>query len=369
MNSHIYIHTDGTHTKIGITTDLDKRMASYKTHNPNSRLYKDYSCSIDEARRVETAIKSIFKNKLSGAAKEWFEVKAEEMDKYVSTLLGKHDALEKRTLDILLPSMHGVKLTNEAWDIKQEIIKGIESSNISGKEIHAKKADLAEIFATNFDLGMPEHRLPENIIWYDHMCIDLNHAVASSSSVKKSVSHNITYLPNDSHVWQFYHLVKLSSGFNIAICTARVSMPYLEAIEADINKQEMVDIANEHGLYCTFHNEWSWHYPDATALVLYQPKIAVPTLLSLWEKSFRKWVIERKEMLIHEPFHDRDLLSKTIEDTVGDNAFPLDITTYEELMDKYLTPYVGIHEDEEYPFWMKEAYIYLIDKWKAKIGL
>lgn len=376
MSSFIYIHTDGINSKIGITTNLDKRMASYTTHNPNSRLYKKYECSLEESRQVEIAIKLIFKNKkLIGSAKEWFEVSADEMDSYVSNLLTKPSKNETRS------SMHGVRLTNDANDIKEKIISLLDDrSKLTGNpysdsykamakkiiaETVANKMKLAEIFAGKFSLGIPRHNLPENVVIIDSMGVDLNFALINSEAAQKAVKANYIELPHDDHVYNFYHLVSLSTGHYIAICTARVSMPYMKDDLSAKEKQEMVERANEYGLYCTFHNDWSWHSPDKTGLVLYEQKTPVSTTLKLWHKSFRKWLIERQEILKNESFLDLETLEKCINDAVHDNTFPLDIKTYDDLINKYLYPfwYITKDDEDEYSFFLKDAYIYLIEKW------
>lgn len=376
MSSFIYIHTDGINSKIGITTNLDKRMASYTTHNPTSQLYKKYQCSFEESRQVEIAIKHIFKNqKLIGSAKEWFEVSADEMDNYVSILLKKPSKNETR------PSMHGVRLTNDANDIKEKIISLLDDRNkLSGNpysdgykamsskiiaETIANKVKLAEIFASKFSLGIPKHNLPENVVIIDSMGVDLNHAIVNSEATQKAVKANYIELPHDDHVYNFYHLVSLSTGHYIAICSARVSMPYVKGDLSAKEKQEMVERAKEYGLYCTFHNDWSWHLPDKTGLILYEQKTPISTTLKLWDKSFRKWLIERQEILKNESFQDMETLEKCISDAVHDNTFPLDIKTYNDLISKYLYPfwYITNDDEDEYSFFMKDAYVYLIEKW------
>ena len=116
MTSHIYILTDGINTKIGITTDLAKRMASYQTHNPNFQIHKTYSCSAEEAKRIETTIKAAFKDRLTGKSKEWFSVGSGLIDRYVSVLI--QPIVEEN----LSPSLHGVRLTNEAYELKEQIL-------------------------------------------------------------------------------------------------------------------------------------------------------------------------------------------------------------------------------------------------------
>jgi hypothetical protein len=75
-------------------------------------------------------------------------------------------------------------------------------------------------------------------------------------------------------------------------------------------------------------------------------------------------VIERSELLKQEKSSNRDNLIKCVEDVSYDNTFPLDIQSYDELCDKYLEPYWGYSKDDK--FFLKEAYILLIEKWNNR---
>ena len=355
MDSYIYILVDGKNTKIGVTSALEKRMSTYATHNVNIQEYKKYLCAIDEAKRVEVAIKQIFKSQLTGRSTEWFAVSPEVVDRYVSTLL------EKPIATNVLPSMHGVRLTDEAAKLKEEITKAVTNKNSKSEAIRTKKQELAELFSNRFSLGIPEHKLPEDIVVKDGLCVDIRHCAHPDKSeiVRKAIRHYIQ-MPHDDHVWRYFHLVRLDSGFYVAICTAQVSMPYLEAISKEGAKQEMVDTANELGWYCTFHNDWSWHHPNKTGLALYQPKTAIHTTIKLWENSFRKWIIERKKMLEYEPFPNKKELDYLLKDITQDTSFPLDINSYQDFYSEYFCRFFG-----EYPHWQENAFTYLITKWKS----
>ena len=355
MNAHIYILTDGINTKIGITTDFKTRMSNYKTHNANIRIVKSYPCDFEEARQIETTIKQVFKNKLASTSKEWFSVSPETVDKYVSVLLEKPIATT-------LPSMHGVPLTESAYRLKEEIQKLVEHKDMDQRiKAGSKNGEFAELFATAFELGIPEHKLPPDsaVILKDDIGVNTQHCILSDRTIK-AVWENRVSMPYDDHVWRFFQLAKLSSGYYVAFCTARASMPYIKAM----NAQEMVEAAIEVGWKCTIHNEWSWHSPDKTGLALYQPETPVSTKLRPFEKSFRKWLIEKRKALENERFEPKDVLQKAIEDAVHDNTFPLDIHSYQELCDKYFEPFWGITNDEEDAHFLKPAYEFLIAKWK-----
>ncbi len=358
MSGYIYILTDGVNTKIGVTTDIEKRMASYKTHNATAQLVKSYPCEIDEAKRVETAIKHIFKGKLlEGKGKEWFSVSTDEVDKFVSALLDKVTDLT------LSPSAHGAKLTYKAHSLLTEIANLLAHKEKSERlKAYGKKDEMAELFATAFSLGLPEHKLPDTVLLREAMGVDMAHCQHPSKSqkVKDSIAHNRGAMPYDDHIWRFFRLVKLATGHYIALSTAKVSMPYLEEIRTQDSIREMVDTANEIGWNCTLHNDWSWHWPDKTGLVLYQPKTDSSARVRQFEGSFRKWVIERQELLKVERFNDPDTLTKAIEDIVHDNTFPLGVKSYAELGETYLKPIWWIEPDE---FFAKAAYEFLFSKW------
>lgn len=243
----VYIIADGFNTKIGITTDFDKRMASYVTHNPSARLFKSYSCSLEDAKRVELTIKTAFKDKLSSKSKEWFNVSHRTIDRYVSTLL--YTSME----DEILPSMHGVKVTNDVHELLNKISIAIEKREKSDNF----RKEVAEIFASKFNLGIPEHRLPEDVLIKDNLAVDLNHCNPSSFIAKEGIRSNLPKTSLDDHEYKFFHLNKLASGHYVAFCSSKVSMPYLEVIKTREDKDKVISSANDLGWNVTFHPDWS----------------------------------------------------------------------------------------------------------------
>ena len=403
MSSCIYILTDGTNTKIGKTISFDKRMASYNTHNPNVQLVKKYPCSEEDATRIEALIKSLFKEKLVGKGKEWFSVPSSDIDRYVSTLLFKP------TVSDIKPSNHGVKLTQEAFRLKDEILSVLadgrkydkdrqrasdlrnayyaysdendslraeatkkEYEEISKKlkaydvSVANKKELLATLFANMFHLGIPEHKLPIDFIQIkDGINADLNHCDLRSGLVRNSVINNHIQMPFDDHNYRFFHLYKLPTNYYIAFCSAMVSMPYIEVL-SDENQEKISEAASTAGWQSTIHNEWSWHYPNKTSLILYQPKTPISEKVDSFKNSFRKWVIENKVILQQEKFNNKKLLKKVIEDISHDNTFPFDVNSFEELCSKYLRVFWDITPNEDDGgVWQKRAYILLFEKWNS----
>lgn len=362
MTAHIYIVKDGSKTKIGKSTNLEKRLPAYKTHNPNHEVFRTYPCSPEQAHGIELFIKQAFKDRLAGQGKEWFSVPAEEMDRFVRVLLETSTAATDA-----MPSLHGVKLTPEADELLGKIRAAVEKRDNS----LPLKEKLAEMFAKAFGLGVPRHRLPdEDLLAREYPRVDLSRSAGPRESelVRKAVT-TVQSFPHSDHCWYFFHLLKLSSGHAVAVCTAEVSMPYKEALTGKAEK-DVFEHAKELGLWATFHHDWSWWYPGKTSLILWQPKTPVSQLLAGWEKSFRKWVMERRGVLKFEDYPDEDALLRTIEDVCDDKYFPLEFGSYEDLREKYLGPFWGFLSAEQMEaHWEDDralAMKFLVERWESK---
>lgn len=337
MSAHIYIIRDGDQTKIGMSTNLERRLPAYKTHNPNYELVKTYPCQESDARRIELVIKQAFKDRLTGHGKEWFSVPAEEIDRFVRSLLEASASVSDA-----MPSLHGVSLTDEAERLLDEIHKAV----IKGENSLPLKERFADVFCKAFGLGVPLHRLPDNVLFREYLSVDLDHSAEPTSKLVRDAAANGPSFPYSDHCWHFFHLLRLSSGHALAVSTAFVSMPYKEALKGNA-EHDLFKYGKELGLWVTFHHDWSWWYPSKTALILWQPKTRIDQMMAKWERSFRKWVIERREVLRFESYEDSIALRRAIDDVCDDKLFPLDFTAYEELREKYLGPFRGIASDEK----------------------
>ena len=362
MTAHIYIIKDGEKTKIGKSINLDKRLSAYKTHTPNHEVFKTYPCTDEQAHRIELFIKQTFKDRLAGQGKEWFSVSAEEIDKFVCSLLETSTIISDA-----MPSLHGVRLTFEA----QELLDKIHQAVVKGEKSQPLKERFAELFGKAFGLGIPYHKLPDNLLAREYLYVDLNHSASplESELVRKAVS-SVPSFPHSDHCWYFFHLLRMSSGHGLAVCTAEVSMPYLEELRGNAER-ELFNHAKDLGLWATFHHDWSWWYPTKTALILYQPKTPISQMLMQWDRSFRKWVMERKEVLRFEDYKDSDALQRAIEDVCDDKHFPLEFKSYEELQEKYLGPFWHFLSDAQMADheWEDDrtlAMKFLVGRWRRK---
>ena len=403
MTSHIYIITDGRNTKIGITTDLDKRVASYKTHNPNFRLFRTFEADPKDAKRIEKVIIGAFKDDAVGEGKEWFAVGPETVERYVSVLMFKSAEAE------VLPSMHDIPLTSKACVLQEAICKDIEDVGCKGvaddarrlwglrqefgerfgpnsgktdspaahkikteidalsakleeldREARSKKERLSELFADRIGLGMPSPKISEGTIRVGGMSVNWEHCDPDSEIVRSAVRGSFR-MPLDDHAEQFFHMSRLASGHWAALGTARVSMPYLPKLASREAWEKISAAAESMGWRCSIHDEWSWHSPGETGLVLYQRKTPVRAYLDQWEGSFRKWAVERSKALIMDAKGDK-AFAKVLEDLAYDSTFPLTVRSWDELLETYFDRYWKFEMSDE----LKDAYRSLLEKWLSQ---
>lgn len=399
MASHIYIIQDGRNSKIGITTDLKKRIDSYKTHNPNFLLFRAFETDAANAKRIERAIITAFKDEAVGEGKEWFAVAPETVERCVLAFMPSDTEAHP-------PSAHEIPLTGEAWRTLTELRAALDAagSKVGNDEAHqlwklrtdwnerfggdpakagtvgAKKARaeideldarvsvrsnairagknrLAELFSDAARLGLPSHRVPEGAVRTGGLGVDWRHCDPASESVRKIVREGLR-LPLDDHTERHFHLSRLASGSWAAICTARVSQPWLQQLEHSEAWDLMSSVADDLGWICSTHDDWSWHDPGRTGLILWQPRTPVRTLLEQWDGSFRKWVVERRKALLMEAKGHKDF-AKVIDDLCGDETFPLAVRDWDELVETYFDRYWEF----EMPGRFKAAYQVLWMKW------
>ncbi len=402
MVSHIYIIQDGRNSKIGITSDLKKRINSYKTHNPNFQLFRAFETDAANAKRIERAIIAAFRDEAVGEGKEWFAVAPETVERCVlAFMLSDAEAHP--------PSAHEIPLTSEARRTLTEIRAALDAagSKAGNDEAHrlwkqrtdwnerfgddsakagsavAKKAKaeideldarvsvrsdairasqnrLAVLFADAVRLGLPSHRVPEGAVRTGGLGVDWLHCDPASDSVRKIVREGLR-LPLDDHTERYFHMSRLASGSWAAICTARVSQPWQQHLEHSEAWERMSSVADDLGWICSTHDDWSWHDPGRTGLILWQPRTPVRTLLEQWDGSFRKWVVERRKALLMEAKGHKDF-AKVIDDLSGDGTFPLAVRDWDELLETYFDRYWEF----EMPDRFKAAYQVLWMKWAGR---
>ncbi|XVJ95881.1 GIY-YIG nuclease family protein (plasmid) [Burkholderia vietnamiensis] len=167
---YLYILTDGSNTKIGITKDIDQRIQTYNTHNPNYKPYCIYECDLAEAKRIEAAIKGYYKDRLSAVSKEWFRVSAEEVNNVVSVFFNRPNTDESPTYSYRVKTFNNLffddflvflsknELSQNELKLCIAIYRVFHSLNSTGDVLlnlkNEKLSDLTSISVTNISRTM-----------------------------------------------------------------------------------------------------------------------------------------------------------------------------------------------------------------------
>lgn len=95
-------------------------------------------------------------------------------------------------------------------------------------------------------------------------------------------------------------------------------------------------------------------------------KTPIATTVDRFDKSFRKWVIERSKLLEQTVFDtdkERETYLQTIRDICRDATFPLEVKSAKELYDSYIEPFWWYaYEDNHF---MQSSYERLFEMWMS----
>ncbi|WP_175888096.1 GIY-YIG nuclease family protein [Burkholderia contaminans] len=384
--AHLYILTDGTNTKIGITENLEKRIKAYNTHNPNYKQYRIFDCDIQEARRIEAAVKSYYKDKLSSSSKEWFQVPPEQVCGMVTSLFNT-------PTESPMPIAHGLKMPEDYSDMLYKISCQIKQKNWISSGDHNLNREIMTRFGELFQLGIPHFNLDaDKIIVTDFLSVDINHyqnplpfpgrltkeevdaisheewetMVDVSHGIEQQVKRNSIQLPFEWRTrddMEFFELINLPTGYQIAFATARVVFPWIENMDYErpyeelLNHKtysELLDFSKTLGLNVFRYDEWSPIHPKKTGLLVLMQKTPIKDKIKMFNYSFRRWVIENCKILEQE-LHKYEYMLHSI---CHNSTFPLHIQNINDIED-YCECFGFPFDQEE-----QQAYGYLLDQWK-----
>jgi hypothetical protein len=290
--------------------------------------------------------------------------------------------------------------------LQQQPRLGNGHNNKNGERDQARR-----IIGREFNLGILERDLPPSVIKQESgLTFDIyNCASAQAMSSSPGVNYKVrTHVFGADHTSQYYHLVDLPNGKHIALCSAYITMPYyhaylseeelkelkneaMPAYEADLSEEElkkvkkkvdvlaaalrkkkwentdfkkMQDEANIMGWYAFRQDHWAFWSSDETPLIIVMPKTPISKRIELFNHSFKKWVIERRELLAQDPsfLGDPFYLKNSIEDIWEDYSFPLHIQTIGEL-EEYLRKF---HRTTLENGNREESFEFLLAKWKGE---
>jgi hypothetical protein len=378
----LYIISDkDNNSKIGITSNLKDRLSTYKTHNPNASLYSHYSCP--NARDLETIVKLTFRDRLiEGGSREWFKAEPATMDAFVKYLLAPKSVSTTETIPVV--AMGKISIP-EGEDFSKYFRKEGRQPCLTNEKGELNQA--RRIVGREFNLGILEWDLPPSVIYKE---AGLSFDIYNCASVDTMSSGCLndyrvrTHVSGTDHTSQYYHLVDLPNGKHIALCSAYITMPYYDAplkvlnLESDPYLRKVLrkdywdntafkriqDEANIMGWYAFRQDHWAFWNSDETPLIIVMPKTPISKRIELFNNSFKKWVMERGEMLVQDPSFQGDLsfLKAAIGEIWSDHSFPLHTQTLEEI-DDYLKKF---HKTSLEKSCREEAYEFLLAKWKGE---
>lgn len=353
---NLYILTDGTQTKIGITADMNKRMQTYHTHNPRFHLYAKRQCDEDTAKNVEMAVRTFFRNRRSSVSREWFDVPAA----HVAAIT---DSLFYKSVDVCSDRLkHFIPLTERASNL-------FDFEHGSNRWTYDEYRTFFGEMGESLGIGTRREDIPDNCIHISKFLPDIDHAPREtvwwseaplfSDPVRQVIKDNIFDFDGFDSVkrkYTFYALVPLSTGYSVAIPTAMSVNIWKAALR--LSESERKEWLRVRGLESFRHDNWNHYCGDECAVFIIRRKTPIEITVSQFNNSLRKWVIENSKSLSH--LADE----KVIEDICFDSAFPLNVTSADALVDRYFAPlnYVGYCEDRES---VRKIYTPLFNAWNA----
>lgn len=324
----LYVLQAGENCKIGISSNFKKRLATYATHNPKFSIVKIFECDAAVAKEVELAIKRLNSGYRAGTSREWFSVSPAVILDQIHVEFSKLNAAATQ------PGLHGVPVPRTYAELLKNISEAVRSDISSTEQIWGLKEKAASMFGKSFSLGLATHELDiEKVLLTDSAGLDHKNCKPGGSAF--IAENRWVHFPHQDHTWEYYDLLPVSGDYFVASCRAVVSMPYLSSDKTGIRGlAESRAYADRLGWNCTIHNEWSWHWPKDTGLILYQRKESPKDLAKAWDTSFKKWVFSNRKNLL---LTDADeWMSYAIEDVTTDTHFPLGVQNYPECLEGYL---------------------------------
>lgn len=149
----VYVLKDGECSKIGITSDWNKREQAYHTHNPRFTLRAVREVDEDTARRIEKSVRSFFQDCRSSVSREWFTTPADYMTAIVDGLLAPVTSAVRDNL-----VRHAVPVSDEG---RRLLRVDYNERNHDWYSRYNKE------FAKSFGLGLTSGALPDTtaVLW------------------------------------------------------------------------------------------------------------------------------------------------------------------------------------------------------------
>ena len=231
-----------------------------------------------------------------------------------------------------------------------------------------KEQPLLELLGTELELGIPEHKLPnESKIVFKENELGIAHLTKYYSSRSKESLQQQRYLMD--HAKYFYTLLPCSKGKSIAICTGVITMPYNFRKETEQRKENLemaVDFCKRNVLSLELADEWNYYPNEETTMFVLRSETPIEEQVEDWNASFRKWLLLNRKSLEKTVCKSWDSAT-LLEDLATDRAMPVKIQNLADFFDQYLA-----HHDMAKAFIINEEttdrlkfVIRLFDKFKT----
>lgn len=330
---YIYIMSQESNTKIGITSNLDRKMKLYEFYIPYHELCFSFPLTSSDALNIKSKVKAFFKSSKMPGNHDWFSVPSYVVVQKLKEIIDSFFDSKKIDLSTFsFPMPKNLKLSKN-------------------KPSEQDRYSIIESFAEFHNLGIPEHLLVNNpnIINIEDFSLPvaLSTDVIPSSSIISACRRNHFHLPYLDHNYRFYRVLPLANGQLYAFCTALATFPYnkidLEQANQDAYDYDLHFITNEH------LSTWNW-YGYQTYMHLFIKKN--PITLDVWNKSYRKWFIDHADQLrsdiisIFDDFNINYHFSIVHSLLTDDINFPLDIQSFDDF-NIYTENWLGISYSDQ----------------------
>ena len=287
---YLYVISSNGASKIGVTSDIDGRLRSYHTHNHDIALHSLVTLDESKARSLEAAVKSQFAQHKVGRGMEWFKVAPGVMQEFVVGQCKNHGGSAtlktpaSRSYSALIPPRPYTDIVTEIHNAQEQlgrysVLDQCVAANKCREKIEKLKQKAMELFAAAFDIGVPEHKLPDNLVYKEGLlCRDSS----SNASVTAAWQAGL------DHVESFYVVLPTDNGV-AAFVSAMVSMPYP-------GRQVDYEVLDDLGWVLTEHNDWSW-YGFGTHCHIIEHETEPAHRFYGWARSFERWVLGNQKWL------------------------------------------------------------------------
>lgn len=233
----------------------------------------------------------------------------------------------------------------QARDLLERIARLVELPEADDRLLHSLRVRVADVFAAELGLGIPQAMLPADALRIDGMGPDALLADRSSSAFAACVRHN--GLPSGAavHTVTFHQLLPLPGGHRLAWPTACGHVIWTVEGGEIHDLGHLTPALGSLGLAMSRHDGWCWEPAEAgsglaASLVLLRQVSAGTGLAQAFQGSFRQWIIgHRADLRRRVPQVAPRVLSRAVQMAVEGACFPLQLDCAQGLRENFMEPH------------------------------